>query len=70
MFLLRNSASWSSLRSFSLTPATTTSPFVGLSTPPIMWRRVDLPDPEGPRMHWKIPYCDRHVRMRDGKIVD
>jgi hypothetical protein len=28
-----------------------------------MWRRVDLPEPEGPRMHWKIPlrHLQRHA---------
>ena len=48
----------SSLRSFSLvmsTPSIITVPDVGLSRPPSMFKRVDLPEPDGPMIETKSP---------------
>jgi len=36
-------------------PATRTVPPVGRSRVPMMWSRVDLPDPEGPTMASSSP---------------
>ncbi len=46
----RTQASWLAERSFRRYPSMSTSPAVGVSSPPIMLKRVDFPEPEGPMM--------------------
>ena len=48
-----NSSSFREKMSF---PSTSTAPLVGRSSPPSMWSRVDLPEPEVPTMATNSPF--------------
>ena len=55
-FLLRAAASWSNVSPATLSPSSRYSPAVGVSRQPMMFIRVDFPDPDGPMMETNSPF--------------
>ena len=55
MFFWRNSAHWRSEKPVTSVPAIVILPRVGFSSPAMMLRRVDFPEPEVPRMQQISP---------------
>ncbi len=62
IFWLRMLASWPSLMRVMSMPSTRTCPPVGESSPAMMPRTVDLPEPEGPMRATNSPRAIRKLR--------